>query len=101
MIARIWRGQTKKEDADVYWKFLTQNAEEDCRKTEGNRGVSVYRRLQGDFAEFLFVSFWESMEAVRNYAGEDIDRAHYFPEDLRYVIDPPSLVEHYEVFSIP
>ena len=100
MIARVWRGRTKKQDADEYWKFLTRNAEEDCRKTEGNCGVSVYRRTLSDSVEFMFVSFWESMEVVRNYAGADIDRAHYFPEDLKYVIDPPSHVEHFEVFSV-
>lgn len=100
MIARVWRGHTKKQDADEYWKFLTRNAEEDCRKTEGNSGVSVYRRTLSDSVEFMFVSFWESLEVVRNYAGADIDRAHYFSEDLKYVIDPPSHVEHFEVFSV-
>ena len=100
MIARIWRGRTKKEDADVYWNFLTQNAEEDCRKTEGNRGVSVCRKIHGDFADFLFISFWQSMEVIQNYAGPDIERSHYFPEDLKYVLDPPSQVEHFEVFSV-
>lgn len=100
MIARIWRGLTKKENADVYWKFLTHNAEDDCRHTKGNHGVSVFRKITGDYAEFLFISFWESLEAVKTYAGDDIDKAHYFPEDLKYVIDPPTHVEHYEVFSV-
>ena len=100
MIARIWRGRTKKENAEEYWKFLTWNAEDDCRKVPGNCGVSVYKRIGSDFAEFLFISFWESMEAVKNYAGKDIDKAHYFPEDLKNVIDPPETVEHYEVFSV-
>lgn len=99
MIARIWKGRTKKEHAEEYWRFLTRNAEEDCRKTEGNCGVSVYRRVTPDFAEFMFVSLWESMDAVHNYAGPDIDRAHYFPEDLKFVIDPPTYVDHYEVFT--
>jgi heme-degrading monooxygenase HmoA len=100
MIARVWRARAKKENADVYWKFLTRNAEVDCRKTEGNRGVSVYRKIDGDFADFMFISFWESMDAVHNYAGPDIEQAHYFPEDLQYVINPPLHVEHFEVFSI-
>ncbi|HEY7161167.1 MAG TPA: antibiotic biosynthesis monooxygenase [Acidobacteriota bacterium] len=100
MIARIWRGRTKKENADVYWKFLTHNAEDDCRHTKGNHGVSVCKRIMGDYAEFVFISFWESLEAVKTYAGDDIDKAHYFPEDLKYVIDPSTHVEHYEVFSV-
>ena len=100
MVVRIWRGRTKKENADVYWKFLTQNAEDDCRQTKGNRGVSVCKRITGDYAEFLFISYWESLEAIKSYAGEDIDKAHYFPEDLKYVIEPSTHVEHYEVFSI-
>jgi heme-degrading monooxygenase HmoA len=100
MIARIWRGRTRPEHANEYWKFLTGNAEDDCRRTTGNCGVHVYRKVTADYAEFLFVSFWESLEAVRNYAGDDIDKAHYFPEDLRYVIDPPATVDHYQVFSV-
>ena len=100
MIARIWKGRTKPEHADEYWSFLTNNAEEDCRKTEGNRGVSVYRKVTPDYAEFLFVSLWDSLESVHNYAGDDIDKAHYFPEDLKYVMNPPSTVDHYEVFSV-
>ena len=100
MIARVWRGRTKKENADQYWKFLTQNAEEDCLRTKGNFGVSVYKRITADDTEFMFISFWESMDAVRNYAGADVDLAHYFPEDLKYVIDPSSQVEHFEVVSM-
>jgi len=100
MIARIWHGRTKKEHADKYWKFLTNNAEDDCRKTKGNCGVSVYRRIAGDYADFMFISLWESKEAIHNYAGEDIEKAHYFPEDLKYVINPPAQVEHYEIFSV-
>jgi heme-degrading monooxygenase HmoA len=100
MIARVWKGRTRKEHADVYWNFLTTNAEEDCRVTKGNCGVSVYRKVTSDFVDFMFISFWESMDVIQNYAGDDIDRAHYFPEDLKYVIDPPSHVEHFEVIEI-
>jgi hypothetical protein len=64
------------------------------------RNKEKVRKIGSDLAVFLFISFWESMDAVKNYAGNDIDGAHYFPEDLKYVIDPPKKVEHYEVFTV-
>ena len=97
MIARIWRGHTSEEKADRYLGYLKATGLKDYRATEGNRGVRVLRRTSEGRAEFLLVSLWESFEAICRFAGEDFERAVYYPEDRDYLLDFEPKVAHYEV----
>lgn len=97
MIARIWRGITLKEKADDYLAHLRDTGLKAYAATPGNRGVSVLRREQGEHCEIMLVSFWDSMQAVRAFAGENADRSVYYPEDERYLLQMEPLVRHYEV----
>jgi heme-degrading monooxygenase HmoA len=97
MIARSWSGVTRAEDADVYLEYLHATGIPEYRATPGNRGVLALRRIVGDRAEFLLLTLWESVEAIRRFAGEDIERAVFYPEDERYLIERGERVEHYEV----
>ena|SRR5215468_10135042 len=101
MIARVWRGRTKAEDAGAYQDYLEATGVRSCRATPGNRGVHVLRRVQAGEAEFVFISLWESREAIRAFAGQDLERAVYFPEDARYLLEMEPGVKHYEVFAEP
>ena len=67
----------------------------------GNLGVVTLRRLVDGRAEFLMVSFWESEAAVRAFAGPDIERAVFYPEDDRYLVDRDLVSYHYEVVAAP
>ncbi len=49
-------------------------------------------------AEFLIISYWESYDAIRTFAGEDIDQAVYYPEDKEFLLEYEPDVVHYEVF---
>ena len=97
MIARIWRGITLKEKADDYLAYLHGTGLPDYAKTPGNRGVTVLRRDQGDHCEVMLISLWESMDAVRAFAGENEDAAVIEPraEELLTEYDP--LVRHFDV----
>jgi heme-degrading monooxygenase HmoA len=97
MIARIWRGITLAEKADAYIAYLHETGLRDYATTPGNRGVSVLRRLQGEHSEIVLISMWESMEAVRAFAGEQPERSVYYPEDANYLLEMEPLVRHYEV----
>jgi heme-degrading monooxygenase HmoA len=97
MIARIWRGITLAEKADDYIDYLHQTGLRDYATTPGNRGVSVLRRLQGEHSEIVLISLWDSMEAVRAFAGENPERSVYYPEDENYLLEMEPLVRHYEV----
>jgi heme-degrading monooxygenase HmoA len=97
MIARTWRGATKAKDAEAYLEYLHQTGFAEYRKIAGNRGVLGLRRIADDRAEFLLVSLWESEEAIRQFAGDDIEKAVFYPEDDRFLIDRDNHVSHYEV----
>lgn len=97
MIVRTWSGRTKAEAAGGYGAYLERTGVADCRATAGNRGVLVLRRREGDEARFWFLSFWDSMDSIRAFAGEDAERARYYDEDASYLLELPPTVEHYEV----
>jgi heme-degrading monooxygenase HmoA len=99
MIARVWHGVVPLEKAEGYGKYLSESDRgvRDYRRTPGNRGAFLFRRVANDQAHFLFVSLWDSREAIQAYAGPDIDRARYFPYDLECLVEPELEVTHYEV----
>jgi heme-degrading monooxygenase HmoA len=103
MIARIWKGTTRAADADAYYDYLQQTGLPEYRSVEGNRGVIVLRRITGDEAEFTLITFWESMDAVRGFAGDQPEQAKFYPADDDYLLDRGPLVAHYEVLegSVP
>ena len=97
MIARTWRGATRAEHADAYRDYLERTGIREYRATPGNRGVLALRRIVGPHAEFLLVSLWDSMNAVRAFAGDEPDRAVFYPEDAQYLVQRDLHVDHYEV----
>ncbi|MBS0571140.1 MAG: hypothetical protein JSS28_11060 [Proteobacteria bacterium] len=97
MIARIWRGITPRDKADEYLAYLQETGLKDYATTPGNRGVTVLRREQGEHCEIMLVSLWDSMDAVRAFAGENPEKSVYYPEDERYLLDMEPLVRHYAV----
>ena len=101
MIARTWRGATHSADADRYHDYLNETGVATCVNTGGNRGVYVLRRESGDRAVFLFMSLWDSMDAVRAFAGQDPERAVFYPEDDVFLVERDETVEHFEVLEAP
>jgi heme-degrading monooxygenase HmoA len=99
VIARVWRGRTPAAKADAYAAYLARTGLVDYRATSGNRGVLALRRVEGEEAEFLLVSFWDSFEAVKRFAGPDAEKAYYYPEDEAFLLEPEPRVSHYQVFS--
>jgi hypothetical protein len=87
MIARIWRGATSLQDAEPYIEYLQQTGLKEYRATPGNRGAWILWREVDGRAEFLTLSFWDSEAAIARFAGDDIDRAVFYPENDRYLID--------------
>ena len=97
MIARIWRGWTRPEDTEVYAEYVLATGIAEYEATPGNRGAYLISRLDGDRTEFLTVSFWDSHDAIVAFTGEDIDRAVFYPEDDRYLIERETIVKHFDV----
>lgn len=101
MIARTWHGVTAAAKADAYLDYLNETGVPDLRATQGNRGVYVLRRLEGDQAHFLLISLWESRQAVKKFAGADIEIARYYPKDQEFLLELEPMVTHYEVMVEP
>src|SRR6059058_2537911 len=99
LVARLWHGATPAAQGDAYAAYLQQTGVKDCRRTPGNRGVQVLRRTVGDEAHFLFISFWDSMDAIRGFAGADVERARYYPEDRDFLLELEPGVAHWEVLE--
>jgi heme-degrading monooxygenase HmoA len=97
MIARTWSGAVRAADADAYLAYLDAVGTPGYTAVPGNRGVVTLRRLVDDRAEFLMISFWESEEAISAFAGPDMTRAVFYPEDDRFLIARDEQVTHYEV----
>jgi heme-degrading monooxygenase HmoA len=97
VIARLWTGRTKAEHYHAYLAYLEKSGVAELHATPGNRGVMVLRRLDGDEAEFGVMSFWDSLEDVKAFAGEDVEMAHYYPEDERFLLGFEPKVKHFEV----
>ena len=101
MIARTWHGIVAQEQADAYHAYLLRTGVPDYQATPGNQGVYVLRRMEGTRAHFLLISLWDSLEAIRAFAGDDVERARYYPEDAAYLLEMEPTVTHYEVLAGP
>lgn len=97
MIARMWRGVIRAQDVPAYVAYVEETGVREYRETPGNRGAWTLTRVEGDRAEIIAFSLWESRQAIEGFAGPDIERAVYYPEDDRYLLERAATVRHYEV----
>ena len=101
MIARTWHGIVPASRADEYVEYLDRTGIPEYRATPGNLGVYMLRRIEGDRAHFLLLTLWESEEAIKRFAGPDMEKAKYYPEDEEFLLEKEPNVTHYEVISGP
>lgn len=97
MITRIWRGETRPENADAYQSFVTSHVFTALTKLEGHRGAYLLRRAEAARVEFLAVTLWESLESVRAFAGDTIETAVIEPEARAILSSFDDFVRHYDV----
>jgi heme-degrading monooxygenase HmoA len=99
MIARIWRGAVRREDADAYADYIANTGMAEYRSTPGNHGAWMLRRDAGDRTEIITFSLWDSPDSIKAFAGDDIDQAVFYPEDDRFLIERDRTVRHYKVVA--
>lgn len=99
MIARIWHGKTSIEDYEQYTYFLKEVAIPDYEKTVGFMGLTFLRNRQGEEGHFTLITYWKNMEVIKNFAGEDFEKAKYYPEDDDFLLEFEEKVQHHEVFA--
>ena len=100
MIARTWRGSVRPSDAENYVDYLKRTGFVGLGSTPGNLAVVGLRRVTTEAAEFLLISLWESEAAIRRFAGEQPERAVFYPEDQRFLVERDEHVDHFEVVHV-
>jgi heme-degrading monooxygenase HmoA len=98
MILREWRAEIRRPLRDEYVAYVRDTGLAGYRATPGNRGAWVaVRDLDENRTEIVTLSLWESIDAIRAFAGDPPDIARYYPADDRYLLTRPETVLHYDV----
>lgn len=97
MIARIWRGSALPEKADDYMKHLEMSVLPELREIDGFQGIQLMRNNSSKAVEFIVLTFWESMDAIRKFAREDAEVAVVAPAAQAMFREYDPRVKHFEV----
>lgn len=97
MIARHWRGWTDKQHADAYEKLLTEKILPSLKNTEGYRGGYILRSNEPGEVEFVIVNLFDSLDAVKRFAGADYTVPVFEPEARKLLSKIEPIAKHYEV----
>ncbi len=101
MIARVWKGWTKVEDADAYEKLLREKVYPELHKINGYNGGYILRKDNEDEIEFVIVNLFESLDAVKAFAGPDYETPVFEPEARRLLSKVEPIARHYDVKKSP
>ena len=100
MPARRWSCACPRKHRDGFLEYLHETGVGDTSGTPGFLGAQrLERDLEGDAVEITLVTYWERLEAIKGFAGEDIEAARPYPEDERFEIVPERMVRHYRVLE--
>ena len=97
MIVRMWHGRVPTSKAQAYRDFLNRRAIPDYQSVAGNISVHILERQEGEVTHFITMTFWENMEVIKGFAGEEVEVAKYYPEDNEFLLEFEPSVVHYEV----
>jgi heme-degrading monooxygenase HmoA len=97
LIARIWHGQTAATMVDDYTHYLYEEGVRAISRIPGNCGVQMLRKVRDDIADFQVISYWDSLEAIKRFAGDDYEKVRHLPNDPKYMIGAEPTVQHFEV----
>lgn len=96
-IMREWRAEIRRPLRQAYVEYVTATGIAAYRRTPGNLGACIAcRDLDAERSEVVTLSWWTDLDAIKGFAGSDIDRARYFADDDRYLLTRPDNVLHYD-----
>jgi heme-degrading monooxygenase HmoA len=100
MITRVWHGLTPPDKAAEFREYVRETGEKAYLAAQGNLGVFLLSRPREGVSEFFLLSFWESLEDVKKFAGPDYGKALYpFPRDKEFLIELEPEVRHFDILS--
>ncbi len=99
MIAREWKCRVPEAHSDGFTGYLYETGIRDSSATPGFLGAQIFRRPLAVNVEITLITYWDNLEAIKAFAGEDISQARLYPEDEEYELEPDLSVQHYEVME--
>lgn len=99
MIARKWHGAVPRAKSEEYLNRMRRVALPDYTSTAGNRGAFCLHRTEADIAHFDMLTFWDDVDAIKRFAGEDIEVAKYYDFDRSFLIELEPTVTHHTVYD--
>jgi heme-degrading monooxygenase HmoA len=97
LIGRIWHGKTPAAKADDYTHYIFDAGIKKIAAITGNRGVELLRMDGTPNTEFMVISYWDSIDAVKRFAGEHYTQTHNLPRDPEFLVDMEPTVRHFSV----
>jgi heme-degrading monooxygenase HmoA len=97
MIARVWHGWTRTADAEHYDAHYRNDVLPELRRIAGFRGARLLRRAVADETEFVSLTFFDDIEAVRAFAGTGYESAVVAETARRVLVRFDERVVHYDV----
>ncbi len=99
MITRIWHGRTKKEDAESYRTYVIETGIRDYQKVDGNIDVQLLQNEEDGVSNIWMVTQWKDIDSIKKFAGKDIAKPKYYPEDEKYLLELEPKVVHCKTYS--
>ncbi|PCI72661.1 MAG: antibiotic biosynthesis monooxygenase [Gammaproteobacteria bacterium] len=99
MITRIWHGTTSLEDSDEYLKKMREVALPDYRSTPGNKGAYVLHRIEGGVAHFNMLTFWDDLDAIKRFAGDDYETPKYYEFDENMLLEMEDVSRQFDTYE--
>ena len=99
MIARMWHGAVPAAQSEEYLNRMRKVALPDYLSISGNRGASCLYRMEGNVAHFEMLTFWDDVDAIKRFAGEEFQLAKYYDFDPVFLIELEPNVRHYTVYN--
>jgi heme-degrading monooxygenase HmoA len=93
----MWHGRVPTSKAQAYRAFQNERAIPDYQSVAGNISVHILERQEGEITHFITLTFWENLEAIKGFAGEDVELAKYYPEDQDFLLEFEPRAVHYEI----
>jgi heme-degrading monooxygenase HmoA len=97
MFARKWKTRCPLNKKDGFIKYLHQTGVKDTSSTSGFQGAQIFTRNFEEKVEVTLITYWDSLESIKAFAGNDISVARLYSEDYKYELDPDFFVTHYKV----
>ena len=100
MIVRLWKGRVPTSKAASYQDYVYRTGIQDYRSKKGCLDAKILTQTEADITHIITYTLWEDIASIKEFAGDDYQKAKYYPEDKQYLLEFAEHVEHFEVSNL-